>query len=304
MIYAFFIYFLIAFTLFTLLKRKSAAKKKGLYDYALILSVIVPVAGLIAGFVLLFLQSYKKNPHWIEEYSEYVTFEMANYEDMRAEAKQDLELVPFTSGLELDDPELQKKLIVEVSTTHVSNEGELLKKAVKQKDAETVHYAATTINTLNERYFKQIRDLTHQFSVSHNHETGKKLTRAFARYLESGLLSAQQEKTIEKDFMNHLVSAVALFPKEPIYSYHLGMLYKRRNQYDKAEKQFQHLVTNCPKNDFGYSGLLEIYYCQNMWNKVYGIIDQVIQQQLLDKLPEKYQQFIRQVGGIHVENKT
>ncbi|WP_445506688.1 hypothetical protein [Niallia sp. 03190] len=304
MMYILSFYLVFAFIFFMILKSRAPLEKKGLYDFFLILSFIIPIIGFIAALILLSLQLKKKNQQWIEEYSGYITFKMPNYEDMRAEAKQDLELISFTSGLELDRPELQKKLIVQLSTANVSNEGKLLRKAVKQKDAETIHYAATTINALNERYTKKINDLKQQFTQSQIHEAAEKLTLLYARYIESGLLSSHQEKEMINQFMFHLKKSVQLFPNEPIYSYHLGLLYHRENQYEKAEEQFLHLAANCPEVYYGYAGLLEIYYRQNMWKKLYNIIDQVIHQQLLDKFPEKYQHFIKQLGGIHVENKA
>ena len=212
-----------------------------------------------------------------------------------------MDLISFSSGLELDKPELHKQLIVQLSSSPISNEGGLLKEAIHHKDPETVHYAATTINLLNERYEKQIEYLNKQFLQNPQNEIAKELVSNYLRYVDSGLLSNQQKEKIIAEFMNFITQSVELFPTEPLYPFHLGNLFLHTKQYAKSEEQFLNLIHFYPESYYGYVGLLEIYYEQKLWDELYNLINNLAAAKRVHILPRKYQLFVRQFGGAHIE---
>jgi tetratricopeptide (TPR) repeat protein len=212
-----------------------------------------------------------------------------------------MDLISFSSGLELDKPELHKQLIVQLSSSSISNEGGLLKEAIHHKDPETVHYAATTINLLNERYEKQIEYLSKQFLQNPQNEIAKELVSNYLRYIDSGLLSNQQKGKIIDEFMNFITQSVELFPDEALYPFQLGNLCLHKKQYAKSEEQFLNLIHFYPESYYGYVGLLEIYYDQKLWDKLYNLINNLTDAKRIHMLPRKYQLFVRQFGGAHIE---
>ena len=222
---------------------------------------------------MLLLNIRRSKTEWLQQYSEYVSFQVDHYEDILASAKQDMNIISFSSGLELDKPELHKQLIVQLSSSPISNEGGLLKEAIHHKDPETVHYAATTINLLNERYEKQIEYLNKQFLQNPQNEIAKELVSNYLRYIDSGLLSNQQKEKIIAEFMNFITQSVELFPTEPLYPFHLGNLFLHTKQYAKSEEQFLNLIHFYPESYYGYVGLLEIYYEQKLWDDLYNLIN-------------------------------
>lgn len=222
------IYAILIFLLFRFTRGLITENKKGIVEFCLIISLLFPLLGLIVSVIMLLLNIKRSKTEWLQQYSDYVSFQVDNYEDILESAKQDMDLISFSSGLEIDKPELHKQLIVQLSSSTISNEGGLLKEAIHHKDPETVHYAATTINLLNERYEKQIGYLNKQFLQHPQNDIAKELVSNYLRYIESGLLSNQQKEKTINEFMSFIIQSIELFPNELLYSFQLGnlLLYK------------------------------------------------------------------------------
>ncbi|GAB6432089.1 hypothetical protein bcgnr5390_31930 [Bacillus luti] len=297
------IYAILIFLLFRFTKGLMSENKKGIIEFCLIISLLFPLLGLIVSVIMLLLNIKRSKTGWLQQYSDYVSFRVDNYEDILESAKQDMDLISFSSGLEIDKPELHKQLIVQLSSSTISNEGGLLKEAIHHKDPETVHYAATTINLLNERYEKQIGYLNKQFLQHPQNDIAKELVSNYLRYIESGLLSNQQKEKTINEFMSFITQSIELFPDELLYSFQLGNLLLYKKQYVESEGQFSHLIHLNPESYYGYVGLLELYYEQQLWDKLYKLIDNLTSTKKVHILPRKYQLFVGQFGGIHIEEE-
>ncbi|MFL0492487.1 MULTISPECIES: tetratricopeptide repeat protein [unclassified Bacillus (in: firmicutes)] len=297
------IYAILIFLLFRFTRGLITENKKGIVEFCLIISLLFPLLGLIVSVIMLLLNIKRSKTEWLQQYSDYVSFQVDNYEDILESAKQDMDLISFSSGLEIDKPELHKQLIVQLSSSTISNEGGLLKEAIHHKDPETVHYAATTINLLNERYEKQIGYLNKQFLQHPQNDIAKELVSNYLRYIESGLLSNQQKEKTINEFMSFIIQSIELFPNEFLYSFQLGNLLLYKKQYVESEGQFSHLIHLNPESYYGYVGLLELYYEQQLWDKLYKLIDNLTSTKKVHILPRKYQLFVGQFGGIHIEEE-
>lgn len=297
------IYAILIFLLFRFTKGLITENKKGIIEFCLIVSLLFPLLGLIVSVIMLLLNIKRSKTEWLQQYSDYVSFQVDNYEDILESAKQDMDLISFSSGLEIDKPELHKQLIVQLSSSTISNEGGLLKEAIHHKDPETVHYAATTINLLNERYEKQIGYLNKQFLQHPQNEIAEELVSNYLRYIESGLLSNQQKENIINEFMSFIIKSIEFFPNELLYSFQLGNLLLYKKQYVESEEQFSHLIHLNPESYYGYVGLLELYYEQQLWDKLYKLIDNLTFTKKVHILLRKYQLFVEQFGGIHIEEE-
>lgn len=297
------IYAILIFLLFRFTKGLMSENKKGIIEFCLIISLLFPLLGLIVSVIMLLLNIKRSKTGWLQQYSDYVSFQVDNYEDILELAKQDMDLISISSGLEIDKPELHKQLIVQLSSSTISNEGGLLKEAIHHKDPETVHYAATTINLLNERYEKQIGYLNKQFLQHPQNDIAKELVSNYLRYIESGLLSNQQKEKTINEFMSFITQSIELFPDELLYSFQLGNLLLYKKQYVESEGQFSHLIHRNPESYYGYVGLLELYYEQQLWDKLYKLIDNLTSTKKVHILPRKYQLFVGQFGGIHIEEE-
>ena len=105
------------FLLFRFTKGLITEDKKGIIEFCLIISLLFPLVGLIVSAIMLLLNIRRSKTEWLQQYSEYVSFQVDHYEDILASAKQDMDLISFSSGLELDKPELHKQLIVQLSSS-------------------------------------------------------------------------------------------------------------------------------------------------------------------------------------------
>lgn len=297
------IYIILVFLLFSFLKKSISDHKTGLLEFCFILSIIFPIAGLIVSLFLLLLSIKRTKKASLQQYSDDFAFHVDNYEEILSAAKQDKDLISFSSGLEIDKPDLHKQLIVQLSLSSISNEGTLLRKAIHHKDAETVHYAATTLHVLNERYEKQIDDLNKKFAQMQQQEIADELASCYLKYMESDLLSDQQMQRIITEFMTLLSKVMELFPNEAIYPFHHGNLLTYEKRYTEAEKQFQQLIRLYPDQFYGYVGLLEIYYEQKLWTEFYDLLSNITSLEIRKNLPRKYKMFIQQISDIHIEDE-
>lgn len=298
------IYFFLVTKLFLFLKKGVMKKKEGILDYGWLLSLVFPIIGLLASLILLLLRPKQINSSWLHEYSDYISFHVQNYEDIYVAAKQDMDLTSFTAGMQLGRTDIQKQLIVQVGAAPVSKEGKLLKSALYQKDPETVHYAATTINVLNDRYRKQIDYLQGQFNQdTSQQDVAFQLVSHYLRYLESELLSPRQIAELLDECTPIFDRFMDLFEDVPAFMYAYGKLLMISGKYYEAEEQFFYTMDMHPEENYGYIGLLEIYYDQKSWTKLFHIIETLTKRNMISNLPYQYQLFALQIGGTILEQE-
>ncbi|WP_416828319.1 hypothetical protein [Ectobacillus polymachus] len=298
------LYLILVSIVFLIIKKRIRKEKRGQLEFGFILSLAFPIIGLLAALLLAKLRPRQSKGKWLSEYSDYISFTVQNYEDIYVSAKQDMELTPFSTGMQLEQSDIQKQLIVQVSSSSVAKEGKLLKAALLQKDPETVHYAATTIQVLHDRYRKQIDYAKSLFYQDPKQtEMTHQLLSYYMRYLESDLLSPRQMAEVMDECSPIMLQLAKQFANDPIFTYYYGKILMIQGKFFEAEEQFYHLVETYPETKYGYIGLLKIYYDQKRWIKLYNLLDLVAERNVYDHLPYSYQQFVQQMGGIHLEQK-
>ncbi|WP_379970556.1 tetratricopeptide repeat protein [Ectobacillus sp. sgz5001026] len=298
------IYCFLVTKLFLFLNKGIMKEKEGILDYGWLLSLVFPIIGLLASLILLLLRPKQMNSSWLHEYSDYISFHVQNYEDIYVAAKQDMDLTSFSTGMQLEHADIQKQLIVQVGASPVSKEGNLLKAALLQKDPETVHYAATTINILHDRYRKQIDYLQGQFNQdTSQQDVAFQLASLYLRYLESELLSPRQIAELLDECTPIFDRFMDLFENVPTFMYVYGKLLMISGKYYEAEEQFFHTMDMHPEESYGYIGLLEIYYDQKSWTKLFHIIETLTKRNMINNLPYQYQLFAEQIGGTILEQE-
>ncbi|OES44564.1 tetratricopeptide repeat protein [Domibacillus iocasae] len=286
-------YLIIMIVVYRSLSRRVTEDYAGMLLYYFILSAAFPIVGLLASLLLEGLNKKRKTIDWFEEYENYMQQKVVNYADIRRQAAADENLIPFLSGLGLDKNKLQKQLIMELSELDITGQGFFLERAIRHHNTETAHYAAVSMNSLKDRFQKNIEMLRSQ--CRNESKPYLELITVYRSFLQSGFLNGSQKEELRKECKGFIDEAIALFPKETILLYYRGEQALHEQNYEDAAGYFQLLVKLNPASSSGYEGLIETFYEQGNWPAVYNMIRKASKHNI--EFPYKFEQIIDRMGN-------
>ncbi|MFX3623160.1 MAG: hypothetical protein ACE3JP_03705 [Ectobacillus sp.] len=256
-----FIFYIIHAVLVFMVVRMRGEKKKprrGVYQWIGLISICVPIIGTLLGYAA-FLASKWFVKETVHSYEKYIDFQFANYEEVTVEAKEDIELMPFVSGLELQNSSVHKDLIIQLMEAEVKNPGKYLERALGSFDAETVHYAATTLNHLKEHYEKLVEEQTGQLSAIEP-QSYLLLCDTYKQYLESNIVNGFMEEQLYKQYEKVAEEAAVYFPHCLPFLDHLVSIYKRFQKDGQALNMAKTMMHRFPSRYEGYVRVMELYF--------------------------------------------
>lgn len=177
----------VLFVLYRLIVRpKVDATEKGVWLSIFLVSAIIPIVGELFGLIGYVIARRFASPKTLLDYDEYINFETVNLERLQQQAKEDLDLVPLTEALQMDENK-RKQSITQLMSTPLMNTEEYLHLGLEHEDTETVHYAATVRNTLFDRYDLMLKQRIAQVNPERP-ETIYPVIETGISFLDSGLL--------------------------------------------------------------------------------------------------------------------
>ncbi|MFD1735142.1 tetratricopeptide repeat protein [Bacillus salitolerans] len=257
------------------INKRMIEDKKGIYFLIVFLGYFIPVAGIVLGFLALFASHFNKKD-LTDNYQDYIDFDVANYEEVRMEAVKDLNLISFSSSLDAENSNVRKELIVRLLESDIMNQGQFLQKALMNKDSETVHYAATTINFLKERFEKEISQIKTEFS-NVDMRSFKRLSNVYQRYLESNILNEFMSETIRKEFKELTERAIAQFSTE--FSFHLQYvnILQKEQKLHEAIQYSEKMIEQFPHKFEGYLKLMELSFTVGEYQRLKKTLEKMDQ---------------------------
>lgn len=187
----FWTYHIILFLVYVILNRVLYPLKANLD----ILPLLFPVLGFFCILVNSIFFQDRDFSHQIEEEADMKTYIADRMRDKRVDAAFELELLSAFDILALGTSKEKKDFLVDLDIDRMPLKVEVLKRALKDKDVEVIHYAATSINKIEENFQKNIR----KFERSGDFQP---LAKELFDYCQSGLLkdevlSFYLDKTLE-----------------------------------------------------------------------------------------------------------
>ncbi|MDG4658291.1 hypothetical protein P6P90_16725 [Ectobacillus antri] len=238
--------------------RNREVTELGVWQWIALISIIIPVIGTVLGYIA-WLAARMVQTSTIHSYEQYIQFDFLNYDEVAIEAEKDLALTSFSIGLQGSDAKLRKNLIVRLMEAEFENRGVQLAKALSSTDMETVHYAATTINHIKERYEKSIEQ-QEKLLTPQDVNSYLALCYSYHRYLRSKVADELIEKRLYKEFKKLLQEAVELFPQYIVFSDYLVFVYKELEEKELALQIAQEMMKRFPKASEGYIRAMELYF--------------------------------------------
>ncbi|MCM3281526.1 hypothetical protein M3591_13555 [Exiguobacterium sp. MER 193] len=289
----------VLFVLYRLIVRpKVDATEKGVWLSIFLVSAIIPIVGELFGLIGYVIARRFASPKTLLDYDEYINFETVNLERLQQQAKEDLDLVPLTEALQMDENK-RKQSITQLMSTPLMNTEEYLHLGLEHEDTETVHYAATVRNTLFDRYDLMLKQRIAQVNPERP-ETIYPVIETGISFLDSGLLDQDMQIRIQQRILFHLDQLSEYDETDETYLRTKARLSFRSGDLETGERLAEALTLYHPKVPDGYVMLIEHHMTNGDWASLRPTLDRLHQHLDLQDIPEDYRFVIQQLEGAHI----
>lgn len=289
----------VLFVLYRLIVRpKVDATEKGVWLSIFLVSAIIPIVGELFGLIGYVIARRFASPKTLLDYDEYIHFETLNLERLQQQAKEDLDLVPLTEALQMDENK-RKQSITQLMSTPLMNTEEYLHLGLEHEDTETVHYAATVRNTLFDRYDLMLKQRIAQVNPERP-ETIYPVIETGISFLDSGLLDQDMQIRIQQRILFHLDQLSEYDETDETYLRTKARLSFRSGDLETGERLAEALTLYHPKVPDGYVMLIEHHMTNGDWASLRPTLDRLHQHLDLQDIPEDYRFVIQQLEGAHI----
>ncbi|MFT9850503.1 tetratricopeptide repeat protein [Aneurinibacillus sp. REN35] len=295
-VFFFVLHTLALFLLSRLLLPSLTEEKRGAASWIFVVSIFLPFIGEILGLIVWLAEKKTHNRSALDTYDEYTRIHVDNYENIIEEAANDYRLLPIMQSLEMDDSEIKKEMLIRLLDLNIGQKGKYLYTALQNEDTEVVHYAATSINVLKDRYIRRISSLRNQLR-SENPAIYLELAQVYQHYLESDLLTGEMKHMTALEYHNVLKLAIQIIPTNPhlVFQQAEVCLLLRKNQ--EAEELGRRLIHQFPAYFGGYLIHMQLAYHNENWPRIREMIQRMREQVSEGELPPRWVPVLRQLEG-------
>lgn len=176
------------------------------------------------------------------------------------------EAVPLEEAMELNDSQVQRKLMMDILQRNPEQYIELLQRTRMAEDVELTHYATTTIQEIQSGYEQKIQELSEELLKSpENPVLLMRMRRALKKYIESGLLSGNILDIYRgrlEEILERLCAA-----ENASWRYRLEWVQNRiaERRFEGVEEVLAELLQTLPEQEEIYRTYVEYYF--RMGNK-------------------------------------
>ncbi|NMH69004.1 hypothetical protein HF072_09415 [Bacillus sp. RO3] len=277
-----------------IVKKRVNESHKGIVEWFTILSIIVPIIGLLAS-VGLYRFAIRKNSVNLSDYEDYLHFTVTPYYEWRNQARESLNVMPIEVSIKSDNYEINRELMIKHLNVLEGNHGMYLKKAISGEDAEISHYAATTYNLLKDRYEKRIKTITHS-EYEHDKLYLIELSSAYEEYWKSDLLTSKEKREMMQKHKEILERLVKEYPLEEAAYEDLGELLIKWNKKGKeVTDHYQKCIERFPDSVSFYETLIEVFVSTGNLDQAYSVLNRLLNRHSIEETSASFQEVIRNI---------
>ncbi|PRO67061.1 tetratricopeptide repeat protein [Alkalicoccus urumqiensis] len=243
--------------------KKKEEEDRGHISAAVLMAIVFPVIGTIAGLLVIAAASRFPAESLLEEYEKYISYEVTNLEALRTEAEWSEELVPLVDMVTDQQAENRRHAIMSHITQDIRGQGRYLRMGMDGADSETIHYAAATMNSLSGRFEKAVE----QQKAAHDPDMESQvlqLHQSYQKLIESDLLSPLQARHKRKEWLSFLEEAHTRHPDASWILTGWGQVLELDGQPEKAARLYEDAISRFPQEAEGYERLLRLYWKQHV----------------------------------------
>ncbi|WJH35016.1 hypothetical protein N6H14_02485 [Paenibacillus sp. CC-CFT747] len=202
--------------------------------------LFLPAAGFLVAallLALLFLTRYRED--FYEEYKEYVYQEAHSLETYSVNVEKESNRVPFREILMSGEHTGKKEALFSLLQYEGENKVQLIQEALRDDDAEVVHYAATGLNYMNEQFVRRIKTGIRQVQgpVGGSLESWKELLQTYRQYLESRLLTEELALEVREAYRQWIRLAREKYPQESSFLAEQCYLHRSEGHFSEAARE-------------------------------------------------------------------
>ncbi|WP_281888882.1 hypothetical protein [Paenibacillus sp. YYML68] len=226
------------------------------------MALFLPGIGLMfISLLLLFLFIGRYDDQFFTEYENYVYYTPDSLETYVVHMDKANGLVPVREILQSGSHDSKKEALFSLLQYEGSAKVALFQEALRDQDPEVVHYAATSLNYLNESYVLSLKRLTQALKEDElSLPIWSELLETYEHYLESRLLSAELAAGVEEAWSRLIERGQSLFPTEPMFTAFACRAALWRCDYKVAERYARTLGQTPAYRYLAYAAQAEALY--------------------------------------------
>jgi len=181
-------------------------RQESIYKISMVL--MLPILGYILFFLLWLGRIIRKSndaPNFMSD----ISVEKAVNDTAKGfEGERALNLVPMEEALILNDNNIKRRFLLDILKNDVKKNSNLLKKALKNEDTETSHYAATGIIEIKHRLLQSIQECNQKYKENQDEDSLISYAYALKAYQDCALedeVNEQKNKSIYQNILNELL---------------------------------------------------------------------------------------------------
>lgn len=213
--------------------------------------------------MLMGLLLFRFREDFYEEYENYVYHAPHSLEAYSINVEAESNRVPFREVLLSGEHAGKKEALFSLLEYEGHNKVELFHEALQNSDPEVVHYAATSLNYLNEQYIRSIKKWTQLLQQNDKSlETWRELFDSYRHYLESRLLTEELAMEVRQTFKTWIARGQLQFPDEPRFTVELCHLARMEKDYQTAIRFAEQVSRDEPYRYLMYLTKAELLYAE------------------------------------------
>ena len=189
--------------------------------------------------------------------------------------------------LEYSHADIKKQAVLHFSTHDLPVKVRVLKKALQDNDQEVVHYAASTLNFIEQDLINRLSDLKTDYQYSLNRETLKKSIKLMDQYITSGLIDGDIKQAYLEQYQDMLYALIREEGQQAETECKLAIAEYKRGHYELASHIFDKLISESSILFEPYLYRMKIAYIQRQENTLKIIARQCLASTGID-IPKEY----------------
>ncbi|TYR73412.1 hypothetical protein FZC79_18385 [Rossellomorea vietnamensis] len=210
--------------------------------------------------------------------------------------QKDREAVPTASVFRHGDSRVQKEFLLNLHSMGITRLKKSLDLALSNDDSETVHYAATTSNLLQEKFRKDIEGFKQRLVPKHA-EGYRVLADHYISYLKSGMASSKWQEMTGEECIHFLKEASTEFPEHPDFLQKQAYVLEMLGRKESAREISISMLKKFPEHYGGYEGMVRYCYEEGKWEELKSTISAMKRSVQRDSIPNSFKMTLGVLEG-------
>ncbi len=233
------------------------------------LKLFFPIIGfLIIGVINIFVSRKKDRNDLVESYESYVKYIKEIVERRQVDFRREIQTMSVIDELRYSSEERKKEAIVGLIDDEFDTKVEVLKKALLDSNPEVVHYAATTLNSIENKYEATISKLKEEYKRNNDYNILLDLLNIYKKYIDSGLLEDELLNIFLKEYLELLLQRMNRISDDKGLLLEIVSVQIKLGQYSEAMFIMRKLYDKFPANAAVFIQLMKLLYYMGKYNEV------------------------------------